>query len=220
METPALKKGQRVAYVRVSTIDQNVGRQLEGLVADKTFTDHASGKNTDRPALQDAMAYVREGDTLVCFSMDRLGRNVQDLLRIVSDLNKKGVSVSFTKENLTFTGSDSPMAQLMLTVMAAVAQFERQMLLDRQKEGVALAKRCVACGKTRADHDHTGHQFASKYAGRAPAIRANNGKEEKLLQAQAEGLGVAEMARAVGVSRQTVYSWLAKQPAAKEEVAA
>jgi DNA invertase Pin-like site-specific DNA recombinase len=74
METSTVKKGQRVAYVRVSTIEQNVGRQLEGLIADKIFTDHKSGKNTDRPALQEALAYVREGDTLVCFSMDRLAR--------------------------------------------------------------------------------------------------------------------------------------------------
>lgn len=197
METPALKKGQRVAYVRVSTIEQNVGRQLEGLIADKIFTDHKSGKNTDRPALQEALAYVREGDTLVCFSMDRLARNVQDLLRIVSDLNKKGVFVEFSKERLTFSGdNDSPMSQLMLTVMAAIAQFERQMLLERQKEGVALAKK------------------AGKYLGRAPAIRANNGKAADLSRLIAEGAKVSEIARVLGVSRQTVYSAIAKQEVA------
>lgn len=200
METSTLKKGQRVAYVRVSTVDQNTGRQLEGLIADKIFTDHRSGKNTDRPALQEALAYVREGDTLVIFSMDRLARNVQDLLRIVSDLNEQGVFVEFTKEQLTFRGDDTPLAQLMLTVMAAIAQFERQMLLERQKEGVAIAKR------------------EGKYHGRQRAIRSNNGKEEEMRRAQAEGCGVAETARRLGISRQTVYSWLKNQQ--KAEVAA
>jgi DNA invertase Pin-like site-specific DNA recombinase len=185
----------------VSTIDQNVGRQLEGLVADKTFTDHASGKNTSRPALQEALAYVREGDTLVVFSMDRLARNVQDLLRIVSDLNRRGVAVEFTKEHLSFDGTATPMAQLMLTVMGAVAQFEREMLLERQKEGVAIAKR------------------EGRYKGRAPAIRAGNGKLAELERLHSQNTPVAEMARATNVSRQTIYSWLKarKQP---EEVAA
>ena len=192
---------QRVAYVRVSTIDQNVGRQLEGLVADKTFTDHASGKNTSRPALQEALAYAREGDTLVVFSMDRLARNVQDLLRIVSDLNRRGVAVEFTKEHLSFDGTATPMAQLLLTVMGAVAQFEREMLLERQKEGVAIAKR------------------EGRYKGRAPAIRTGNGKLADLTKLAAENTPVSEMARQVGVSRQTIYSWLKarKQP---QEVAA
>jgi DNA invertase Pin-like site-specific DNA recombinase len=190
METSTLKKGQRVAYVRVSTVDQNVGRQLEGLIADKTFTDHASGKNTLRPALQDALTYVREGDTLVIFSMDRLARNVQDLLGIVSDLNKRGVFVEFTKEQLTFRGDDTPLAQLMLTVMAAIAQFERQMLLERQKEGIAIAKR------------------EKRYRGRAPAIRQGNGKLAELARLVAEGCKVTDMARRLGVSRQTVYSEL------------
>jgi DNA invertase Pin-like site-specific DNA recombinase len=191
---------QRVAYVRVSTVDQNVGRQLEGLIADKIFTDHKSGKNTDRPALQEALAYVREGDILVCFSMDRLARNVQDLLRIVSDLNRRSVAVEFTKEHLSFDGTATPMAQLMLTVMGAVAQFEREMLLERQKEGVALAKK------------------AGKYLGRAPAIRANNGKLAELQNLVSQNTPIAEMARAVGVSRQTIYSWLATQK--QTEVAA
>ena len=191
---------QRVAYVRVSTVDQNVGRQLEGLIADKTFTDHASGKNTSRPALQEALAYVREGDTLVCFSMDRLARNVQDLLRIVSDLNLRNVAVEFTKEHLSFDGTATPMAQLMLTVMGAVAQFEREMLLERQREGVALAKK------------------AGKYHGRAPAIRSNNGKLAELQRLQSLNTPIAEMARALGVSRQTIYSWLQNQK--QTEVAA
>jgi len=199
METSAVKKGQRVAYVRVSTVDQNIGRQLEGLIADKIFTDHKSGKNTDRPALQEAIAYAREGDTLVCFSMDRLARNVQDLLKIVSDLNKQGVSVEFTKEHLTFTGDSTPMAQLMLTIMGAVAQFEREMLLERQKEGVAIAKR------------------EGRYKGRAPAIRANNGKLAELQNLVSQKLPIAEIARQLNVSRQTIYSMMKTE---KEEVAA
>ena len=196
-------KGQRVAYIRVSTVDQNTGRQSEEIVADKTFTDHASGKDTNRPALQEAMEYVREGDTLVTLSMDRLARNLADLLRIVGDLTRRKIRVEFVKESLTFTGEDSPIATLMLSIMGAVAAFERAMILERQKEGVALAKK------------------AGRYKGRTPAIRQGNGKLEQLEKLAAEGAKVAEMARAAGVSRQTVYTWLARRAASKiEEVAA
>ena len=190
----------RIAYKRVSTLDQNTARQLDGIPVDKVFEDHASGKDTSRPQLQAALEWAREGDTLVCHSMDRLARNLGDLLRIVADLTNRKVRVEFVKESLTFTGEDSPMATLMLSIMGAVASFERSMILERQREGVALAKK------------------AGKYHGRAPAIRAGNGKLDLLTKLAAEGKGVAEMARAVGVSRQTVYSWLKNQQRA--EVAA
>jgi DNA invertase Pin-like site-specific DNA recombinase len=189
----------RIGYRRVSTTDQNTARQLEGVQVDKVFEDFASGKDTSRPQLQAALEWAREGDTLVCWSMDRLARNLGDLLRIVADLTGRKVRVEFCKEALTFTGEDSPMATLMLSIMGAVASFERSMILERQREGVAIAK------------------AKGIYKGRAPAIRANNGKLAELQTLISQNTPVATMARQLGVSRQTIYSQLA---ALKQEVAA
>jgi DNA invertase Pin-like site-specific DNA recombinase len=180
----------RIGYVRVSSIDQNTARQLEGVQVDKTFIDHASGKDTARPQLQAALEWAREDDTLVVWSMDRLARNLGDLLRIVADLTNRKVKVEFCKESLTFTGDDNPMATLMLSIMGAVASFERSMILDRQREGVALAK------------------AKGVYKGRAPAIRSNNGKLAELEKLHSQNTPIATMAKAIGVSRQTIYSWL------------
>jgi DNA invertase Pin-like site-specific DNA recombinase len=185
----------RIGYKRCSTIEQNTARQLEGVQVDKVFEDHASGKDTARPQLQAALEWAREGDVLVVHSMDRLARNLADLLRVVSDLTARGVRVEFVKESLVFTGEDSPMATLMLSIMGAVASFERAMILDRQREGVAIAK------------------ARGVYKGRAPAIRAGNGKQQAAERLVAEGKGPAEVARELGVSRQTVYSWLAARKA-------
>ena len=115
--------GQRVGYIRVSSFDQNPERQLENVSVDRTFTDKASGKDTQRPELENLLAFVREGDTLVVHSMDRLARNLDDLRRLVQKLTERGVRIEFVKENLTFTGEDSPMANLMLSVMGAFAEF-------------------------------------------------------------------------------------------------
>ena len=100
--------GQRVGYVRVSTLDQNEERQLDQVPLDRVFTDKASGKDTQRPQLGELLAYVRQGDTVVVHSMDRLARNVVDLRRLVEGLTARGVRVEFLKENLTFTGGTSP----------------------------------------------------------------------------------------------------------------
>src|SRR5215217_1492828 len=102
--------GQRVGYIRVSTLDQQSGRQLEGQELDRTFTDHASGKDTKRPQLEELLNFVRSGDTVVVHSMHRLARNLDDLRRIVQTLTNKGVRIEFIKEHLTFTGEDSPMS--------------------------------------------------------------------------------------------------------------
>src|ERR1700733_4421501 len=139
----AAKGGQRVAYVRVSSVDQNDGRQLEalsGLQVDITFTDKASGKDTQRPQLQAALKHLRKGDVLVVCSMDRLARNMRDLLNLVADLNGRGIAVEFVKENLSFTGDDNPMSNLMLSILGGVAQFERAIIRERQREGIAVAK--------------------------------------------------------------------------------
>src|SRR6201993_3852860 len=124
----ARRGGKRIGYVRVSSLDQNELRQLDGIEVDKKFTDKASGKDMNRPQLKAALEYLRDGDVLVVHSMDRLARNITDLLHTVETLNKRGVVVEFVKEHLTFTGDDSPMSKLMLTVMGGVAEFERAMI--------------------------------------------------------------------------------------------
>lgn len=121
-------QGHRIGYIRVSTFDQNPERQLEQVDVSKVFTDKASGKDTERPALEELLAFVREGDTVVVHSMDRLARNLDDLRRLVQQLTKRGIRIEFVKECLTFTGEDSPMANLLLSVMGAFAEFERALI--------------------------------------------------------------------------------------------
>src|ERR1035438_7267867 len=141
--TAAKRYEKRVGYIRVSSLDQNTERQLEGVKLDKVFTDKASGKDTARPQLQAALEYLREGDLLLVHSMDRLARSVDDLRKIVFDLTKKGVHVQFVKENLTFTGEDSPMSNLLLSLLGAVAEFERSMIRERQRGGIAQIGRAA-----------------------------------------------------------------------------
>ena len=115
--------GQRVGYTRVSTLEQNTDRQLDGIAVERTFTDKASGKDTTRPQLDQLLAFVRDGDTVIVHSMDRLARNLDDLRAIVRGLTHRGVQVQFMKEQLTFTGDDTAMATLLLSVMGAFAEF-------------------------------------------------------------------------------------------------
>lgn len=179
--------GQRIGYQRVSTVEQNTARQLDGVQLDKTFTDKASGKDTNRPELARALEYVREGDTLVVHSMDRLARNLEDLRRVVRELTGKGVRVEFVKENLTFAGDDSPMNTLLLSMLGAVAEFERAMILERQREGIAIAK------------------AAGKYKGRKASL--TDSKADELRTRLAAGESVTALAREYAVSRQTVYNY-------------
>src|SRR4029453_4980082 len=102
--------GQRIGYVRGSTLEQNEKRQLDGLVLDRVFTDKASGRDTSRPQLAELLRFARDGDTVVVHSMDRLARNLDDLRALVQGLTCKGIRVEFVKESLVFTGEDSPMA--------------------------------------------------------------------------------------------------------------
>ena len=132
--------GQRIGYIRVSSLDQNPLRQLDHVSLDKVFTDKASGKDTARPQLVELLAFVREGDTVVVDSMDRLARNLDDLRQLVQQLTQRGLRVEFIKEPLTLTGEDSPMSQLLLSVMGAFAEFERALIREGQREGIALAK--------------------------------------------------------------------------------
>jgi DNA invertase Pin-like site-specific DNA recombinase len=165
-----------------------VVRQLDGVDLDKVFTDQASGKDTKRPQLQACLDYIREGDELVVHSMDRLARNVEDLLGIVRRLTEKGVVVRFLKENLSFTGEDSPMANLLLTLLGAVAQFERSLIRERQREGIALAKK------------------AGVYKGRKPNLTT---EQAASLRFRAKTEKKAALAREFGISRETVYQYLA-----------
>jgi len=181
-------KGQRIGYVRVSSYDQNADRQLEGQKLDRVFTDKVSGKDTQRPQLQALLAYAREGDTIVVHSMDRLARNVDDLRRIVQNENRRGVCIQFVKENLTFTGEDSPMANLMLSVLGAVAQFERDLIRERQREGIALAKQ------------------RGVYRGRQKALTSE--KVAELGSRARAGEKKARLAREFGISRETLYQYL------------
>ena len=186
-------KGQRIGYVRVSTLDQNAERQLEGVQLDRLFIDRASGKDTERPQLKALIAYAREGDTIIVHSMDRLARNVDDLRRIVQEQTRRGVRVQFIKENLLFTGEDSPMANLMLTVLGAVGQFERELIRERQREGIALAKqRGVYRGRKRALSPERIAELRARVAG---------------------GEKKARLAREFGISRETLYQYLRESQA-------
>jgi len=129
-----------VAYRRVSTTDQKTDRQLVGESFDKEFEDKASAKDVNRPQLQAMIEFVREGDTIVVHSIDRLARNLADLEKLLEQLNSKGCSVEFRKESLTFSGGADAMQTLMLQMMGAFAQFERSMIRERQREGIAAAK--------------------------------------------------------------------------------
>jgi DNA invertase Pin-like site-specific DNA recombinase len=180
--------GQRIGYVRVSSFDQNPDRQLEAVSVARIFTDKASGKDTRRPELDRLLAFVREGDAVVVHSMDRLARNLDDLRRIVQTLTRRGVRIEFVKEGLTFTGEESPMANLMLSVLGAFAEFERALLRERQREGIVLAKQRGA------------------YRGRKRALNPEQIGEVK--RRIAAGEPKARVARDLGISRETVYQYL------------
>ncbi len=180
--------GQRVGYQRVSSLEQNPARQLEGIPLDQTFTDRLSGKDVDRPQLSEMLRFVRAGDTVTVHSLDRLARNLVDLRRVVSDLTGRGVRVEFVKEQLTFTGEDNAMAQLLLSVMGAFAEFERSLIRERQREGVELAKRRGA------------------YRGRKRTL--SDERIAELRERAAAGEPKATLAREFGISRETVYQYL------------
>jgi DNA invertase Pin-like site-specific DNA recombinase len=131
--------GQRIGYVRVSTPDQNEKRQLDGLILDRVFTDKAPGRDTARPQLAELLGLARDGDTVVVHSMDRLARSLDDLRALVQRLTRKG-RPGGVRQGTPALQRDSAMANLMLSVMGAFAEFERSLIRERQREGIALAK--------------------------------------------------------------------------------
>ena len=190
MTTKTTPTGQHVAYIRVSSEDQNTARQLQGvgIVFDETFEEKASAKDTKRPQLDACMRHLRKGDTLHVHSIDRLARNLMDLQGIVSDLTGKGVAVRFHKERLTFDGHDDAIGKLMLQMMGAFAEFERALIRERQREGIAAAKR------------------AGKRIGRPAALTPIQIVE--IREKASTGQTKAALAREYGVNRQTIYKAL------------
>ena len=173
-----------IGYVRVSTVEQNEARQLEGLKKhniDKWFTEKVSAKDTNRPQLQAMIDFAREGDTIYVHDFSRLARSTSDLLKLVEQLKEKGVHLVSNKENLD---SSTPTGKLMLTMIGAINEFERANLLERQREGIAIAK------------------SEGKYKGRK-AVEINNFEEEYKRYLNRE-FNKVELAKVLGVTRPTL----------------
>lgn len=184
-----MNAGQTVGYIRVSSVDQNTARQLDGVQVDRIFEDRASGKDVNRAALKEMISFVRAGDTVKVHSIDRLARNLVDLRNLVTQLNAKGVTVSFMKEGMTFTADKSnPCSDLMLNMMGAFAEFERAMIGERQREGIAIAK------------------AAGKPTGRPASLTPQQAAEIK--SRAAAGESKTALAEEFGISRATLYGAL------------
>ena len=185
----------RIGYKRVSSVDQNDARQLDGIAVDFALTDKASGKDTARPQLQALMAMdLAPGSVIVVHSMDRLARSVDDLRRLVQHFTGRGMAVEFVTEGRTFTGSTvDPMDNLMLSMLGAFAEFERAMIGERQREGIAKAKE------------------RGVYKGRARALTADRAAALRQADKDRGGKNRAELARTFKVSRETLYQCLRSQ---------
>ncbi len=188
----------RIGYIRVSTAEQNTDRQLDGEQLTVTFTDKASGKNADRLQLQAMLAgNWPAGSVVVVHSMDRLARSLSDLLRIVEQLTARGIAVQFVKEGKTFKGSETadPMDKLMLSLLGAFAEYERTLIRERQREGIAKAKeRGVYRGRPRRVDD----------AERIAQIVA---------EATVAGANKSRIAAKHAISRDTLYKYIANHQA-------
>jgi len=182
-------KGKRLGYVRVSSVDQNPERQLEGIELDKKYIEYASGKTVNRPVLQSLLDYAREDDVIYIHSMDRLARNVKNLLDIVDSLIGRGIQIKFIKENLTFSSQKSPMNDLLLVMLGSVAQFEHAMIRERQLEGIAIAKR------------------AGKYKGGQPKLTYDR-KIELKNRLDSTRITKRQLAKEFGISRECLYRYL------------
>lgn len=174
---------ENLGYIRVSTTEQSTERQLLNIELDYSFTDKCSGKDTDRPALKQLTEYAREGDVIHCHDISRMARNTEDLLRLVKEFTEQGISLKFHKEHLEFTGESNPMQQLMLTMLGGIYQFERAMMLERQREGIAIAKQ------------------KGKYKGKPIDLELH----EQIRQKYSEGMNKMQIARTLGCARATVY---------------
>lgn len=171
-----------IGYRRVSSLDQNYDRQDLGAI-DKLFEEKESGGNTNRSALNTMVEFARSGDEIVCYSIDRLARNLSDLQNIIKTVNEKGVSIRFISERLTFSAdNDDPFAKLQLQIIGSVAEFERNIIRARQASGIAKAK------------------LRGVYKGGKRRINV-----DKIKALHEEGLGATLIAEQIGCSRQSVY---------------
>lgn len=187
-------KGQIVGYIRVSTVLQNTARQeeqLSGYQLDELFTDHCSGKDSNRPQLQAALKHLRKNDLFIIQSMDRLARNLDDLRKIVKDLTLREIKVQFIKESLTFTGNDSSISNLLLSVMGAFAEFERSLIRERQREGIQIAK------------------AKGKYKGRKKLLNNNEVIALKARDEENNYKNRSTLAKEFNISRQSLYNYIA-----------
>ena len=181
--------GKQIGYIRVSSVDQNTERQLDGVDLDRVFEDKVSGASSEnRKALQECLRYLRDGDVLHVHSIDRLARNLLELQKLVADLVARGVVIRFHKEGMTFSGENDPMQTLMLQMLGAFAEFERAMIRERQREGIRAAKR------------------AGKHLGRPAALTEVQIQEARARRAAGES--AASLAEAFGVSRAAMYVYL------------
>jgi len=188
LEFKIMNTGKKIGYIRVSTVDQNTDRQLDGIELDKVFTDKVSGKDRERPELVALLDYVREGDVVYVHSMARLARNLGDLRDIVKSLTDQKISICFTTEGLTFSGDDKPLAMLLMNMMGAVAEFERAHMLERQKEGIIKAK---AKGKFKGTKK-----------------RLNKEQIEELKRMVRNGDKKTDIARHFKITARTVYRYI------------
>lgn len=184
--------GQRYGYVRTRSGSQHTSSQLEGQTLDRIFEEKASGGTIDRPELEAMLSFVHEGDEVVVQSMDRLARNLGHLRQVVQRMTAKGVNVTFVKEGMTFTGEDSAKATLMLSLLGTLAEFDRSRIIERQREGIEIAKR------------------RGVYKGRRPSL---NEEQVRMIRWRVSaGEKKAQLAREYCVSRETLYSYLRLNP--------
>lgn len=177
-------------YKRVSTTDQNTERQLLDVPCDRAYVEKISGKDTNRPELQAMLLNIRPGDIINIHEMSRLARNTRDLLNLVEEIISKGATIVFHKENLTFKGDgkQDPYQKMMMTMLGAVAELERNLILERQREGIALAK------------------LHGKYKGGQPKLTVQQVEEIKALVNNRTP--ITQIARQYNISRRTVYNYL------------
>jgi|TARA_R110000851_G_C13096306_1_gene567472 DNA invertase Pin-like site-specific DNA recombinase len=181
---------KKLAYIRVSTFEQNTARQLDGMTFDKSFTDKLSGINKERPALLELIDYIRDGDEVWVHSIDRLARSLIDLHSLIKQFTDKGATVHFKTEQLTFDGDEhNPHQMLHLSMLGAFAQFERELIKQRQLEGIAKAK----------------ERGAYKDVGRKGLPQSTI---DSIKSMAASGSKKTDIAKELGLSRAVIYKYL------------
>jgi len=178
----------KVAYKRVSSVNQNIDRQLEGINFDREFVEKISGKDKERKQLQEMILFLRQGDELYIHSLDRLGRNLKDLQEIIEELTCKGVIIHSVKENITFSNDNNPMNKLLFHILGAFSEFERELIKERQREGIMIAqKKGIKFGRRR---------------------KLNERQIKELKEDFSKDVSVEELSKKYSLTRQTIYNYL------------